>query len=214
MRKLFRTTALALVFAAGAAAAQTLPSNKVAQSPNQQQSTPQGGEQQNQGTNDPRTMRDETIAPSEDKIVGPPESEAGQVTSDNLKGSPKDDATGTHRDMAEIPGATPQTMPAKYSQENADRAEYSIMGYPIQLSDEQRQAIWQAVGEQPQTTVGANETIHAEPGTFLPPLVQGQALPDSLNDNAALRGHKYVRTGDKVLIIRPANGIVRAVIEK
>jgi hypothetical protein len=178
-----------------------------------QQQSPQNGETQTESKSN--ATRDGTIAPSEDKIVGPPNAEAGQHDSNNLAGSPKDDATGGPRDMAEIPGATPQTMPAKYSQENADRAEYSIMGYPVQLSDEQKQAIWKAVGDKTATANDSGEKIHAETGVFLPPLVQGQTLPDGVsNEMAELRGLKYVKVDDKVLLVQPANGIVRGVIEE
>lgn len=214
MRDLLCTSALVLVLAAGAAGAQTLPPNERAQTPNMQQPSPQSTEQQNQGPSKSNAMRDGAIAPSEDKIGGPPESEAGQRDSKNLAGSTADDATGTHRDMAEIPGATPQTMPAKYSKDNADRAEYSIMGYPIQLSDQQKQAIWQAIGEKTATANEAGEKIHAEAGVFLPRTVEGQELPQRLHDMAELRGLKYVKTDDKVLLVQPSNRIVRGVIEE
>lgn len=213
MRDLFRTSALALVFTAGAAGAQTLPPNERAQAPNIQQQSPQNGQAQTESKSN--ATRDGTIAPSEDKIVGPPNAEAGQHDSKNLAGSPEGDATGGHRDMAEIPGATPQTMPAKYSQDNADRAEYSIMGYPVQLSGEQKQAIWKAVGTKNATANITGEKIHAETGVFLPSLVQGQALPEGMsNEIAELRGLKYVKVDDKVLLVQPANGIVRGVIEE
>jgi hypothetical protein len=215
MRDLLRTSALALVFAAGVAGAQTLPPNEQPQTPSAQQTSPQNPQKQNQGPSKSNATRDGTIAPSEDKIGGPPEAEAGQRDSNNLAGSPAGDATGSHRDMAEIPGATPQTMPAKYSQENTERAEYSIMGYPVQLSDAQKQEIWQAVGAKPATANDGGEKIYAEAGVFLPPLVQGQALPEGMsNEIAELRGLKYVKVDDKILLVQPANGIVRGVIEE
>jgi hypothetical protein len=213
MRDLIGTSALALIFSIGVAAAQTSQPAEPAQAPNMQQTSPQGAP--NQDPSDSNVTRDGTIAPSEDEIVGPPEAEAGQRDAENLAGSPTGDATGGHRDMSEIPGATPQTMPAKYSQENADRLDYSIMGYPVQLSDEQKQAIWKAVGDRGVTANTVGTTIHAETGVFLPPLVQGEEFPTGMSDSIAeLQGLKYVRVDDKILLIKPSNGIVRAVIEE
>jgi hypothetical protein len=213
MRDLIGTSALALIFSVGVAGAQTAQPSESAKPPAMQQTSPQGAP--NQGPSGSNATRDGTIAPSEDEIVGPPEAEAGQRDAENLAGSPKGDATGGHRDMADVPGATPQTMPAKYSQDNADRLEYSIMGYPVQLSDEQKQAIWQAVGDKGVTANTVGATIHAEAGVFLPSPVQGEELPEAVsNEIAEVRGLKYVRVDDKILLIKPSNGIVRAVIEE
>ena len=113
MRDLIGTSALALIFSVGVAGAQTSQPSESAKTPATQQTSPQNAGKSNQGPSDSSATRDGTIAPSEDKIGGPPEAEAGQRDAENLAGSPKGDATGTHRDMSEIPGATPQTMPAK-----------------------------------------------------------------------------------------------------
>lgn len=203
MRNLLRTTALAAVLIAGAASAQqsTSPDNQKPQgAPNdaaqqRMQNTPgaKGGDVQDAkgGSGNP--------APAQ--TVGPPE--AGNVP---LRG-----------DGMDVPGATAQTAPSKFSQKNAELAEYSIMGYPLQLSDEQKQAIWQSLGtdSKKETASAEGKTIFAEPGVFLPDGIDAQQLPEQLNSQIPeLRGLKYVKTDDKVLLVAPSNGIVRGVIEE
>jgi hypothetical protein len=202
MRNLLHTTALAAILVTGAALAQqNAPenqqpignANEAAQERLQNTPGAKGG-----------TMEDAKGGvgnPAPAQTVGPPN--AGPVP---LRG-----------DGMEVPGATEQTAPAKFSQKNADLAEYSIMGYPVQLNDEQKHAIWQAVGgEQAKETASAEgKTIFAEVGVFLPDNVDAQALPEQLNSQIPqLRGLKYVKADEKVLLVAPSNGIVRGVIEE
>jgi hypothetical protein len=200
MRNLLRSTALVAILISGVAVAQQPPGNQPTGNANEAaqervQNTPgaKGGtvEDAKGGVGNP--------APAQ--TVGPPN--AGPVP---LRG-----------DGMEVPGATEQTAPAKFSQKNADLAEYSIMGYPVQLNDEQKHAIWQAVGgEQAKETASAEgKTIFAEVGVFLPDNVDAQALPEQLNSQIPqLRGLKYVKADEKVLLVAPSNGIVRGVIEE
>jgi hypothetical protein len=200
MRNLLRSTALVAILISGVAVAQQPPGNQPTGNANEAaqervQNTPgaKGGtvEDAKGGVGNP--------APAQ--TVGPPN--AGPVP---LRG-----------DGMEVPGATEQTAPAKVSQKNADLAEYSIMGYPVQLNDEQKHAIWQAVGgEQAKDTASAKgKTIFAEVGVFLPDNVDAQPLPDQLNAQIPqLRGLKYVKADEKVLLVAPSNGIVRGVIEE
>jgi hypothetical protein len=200
MRNLLRSTALVAILISGVAVAQQPPGNQPTGNANEAaqervQNTPgaKGGtvEDAKGGVGNP--------APAQ--TVGPPN--AGPVP---LRG-----------DGMEVPGATEQTAPAKFSQKNADLAEYSIMGYPVQLNDEQKHAIWQAVGgEQAKDTASAEgKTIFAEVGVFLPDNVDAQPLPDQLNAQIPqLRGLKYVKADEKVLLVAPSNGIVRGVIEE
>jgi hypothetical protein len=115
----------------------------------------------------------------------------------------------------QVPGASSQTIPAKFSEAKADLAEGTIMGYPLQLNDQQRSAIWKALAERDTTDSARGKTIHEEPGVFLPPLVQGQEFPSGLTSEIPLlQGKKYVKTESKILIVQPANGIIRGVIQK
>jgi hypothetical protein len=201
MRSLIGTTALVAVLMAGAAAAQ--------QSPDKQQ--PQGApneaaQQRLQNTPGAAGGNKEDAKggagnPAPAQTVGPPE--AGNVP---LRG-----------DGLDVPGATRQTAPAKFSGQNAQLAEYSIMGYPVQLNEEQKQAIWQTLGvdRTKETASAEGKTIHAEVGVFLPEGVEAQALPEQLSSKIPeLNGLKYVKADDKVLLVAPANGIVRGVIQE
>lgn len=133
-------------------------------------------------------------------------------------GPPNAGPLAVRGDGLELPGATAQTAPAKFSQKNADLDDYSIMGLPVQLDDQQRHAIWEAMSDQQVTEKSGpamGQTIHAETGVFLPDNVDAQPLPDQLGAQIPqLRGLKYVKTEDKVLLVAPSNGIVRGVIEE
>lgn len=208
MRDILRGTALALIFAGAVSIAHAQQGAPTAQQP---QGAPTAQEAQGKSN----ATRDTTVAPSEDKVVGPPEAEAAQRDPNNLGGSPAGDATGEHRDLASIPGATPETFPAKYSPENAARAELSIMQVPVKLSEEQKRAIWQSVGKSSDTKTAAGDKIYAELGVFLPTDVVPEAFPDGLSRQIPeVQGLKFVKANDKVLLIAPSNGIVRGVIEE
>jgi len=201
MRNLLCTTALAAVLIAGGAAAQQSPDNQ------QQQGAPnEAAQQRMQNTSgsaggNTQDARGGSGNPAPAQAGGPPE--AGNVP---LRG-----------DGMDVPGATSQTAPAKFSRKNASLAEYSIMGYPVQLSDEQKHAIWDMLGadSSKNTASAEGKTIFAEPGVFLPDGVDAQPLPEQLSSQIPeLRGLKYVKADDKVLLVAPSNGIVRGVIEE
>jgi hypothetical protein len=202
MRNLFSTSALAAILIAGAAVAQT-------SSPANQQPVGNANEAaQERAQNTPGakggTLEDAKGGvgnPAPAQTVGPPNAGPVPVRGDGM----------------ELPGASAQTVPAKFSEKKAELAEYSIMGYPLALDDQQKQAIWQAIGgQQAKTTASAEgKTVFAEAGVFLPDNVDAQPLPDQLNTQIPLlRGLKYVKVDDKVLLVAPSNGIVRGVIEK
>ncbi len=200
MRNLLHTTALAVALVAGAASAQQAsPDNQ------QPQGTPNEAAQQRlQNTpgakgGNAQDAKGGSGNPAPAQTVGPPE--AGNVP---LRGNGLD-----------VPGATTQTAPAKFSEKNSELAEYSIMGYPVQLNDQQKQAIWQSLGadSKKETASADGKTIFAEAGVFLPEGVQAQPLPEQLSSQIPeLRGLKYVKADDKVLLVAPSNGIVRGVI--
>jgi hypothetical protein len=199
MRSLMATGALALLFATGVAVAQT----STTQNEMRGKDTPaQETGKQPGAPNAPTSASDVRGGkgnPSPDQTGGPPEAGPSPLRGDGM----------------DIPGATRQTAPAKFSQQNAKLAEYSIMGYPVQLDEKQRHAIWQALGKAGETKSADAKSITEEAGTFLPPLVQADEFPDGLSKEIpALRGLKYVKVDDKVLIVQPANGIVRGVIEE
>ena len=196
MRSLIGTSALALLFATGVAVAQAPAPKTPTDTPAQETGHQPGALNSPSSASD---IRGGQGNPSPDQTGGPPEAGPSPLRGDGM----------------DVPGATKQTAPAKFSRHNAELAEYSIMGYPVQLDEKQRNAIWQSVGPRGETKSAEGQAITEEPGTFLPPLVQADEFPDGLSKEIpALRGLKYVKVDDKLLIVQPANGIVRGVIEE
>lgn len=213
MRSLMVTSALALIVATGIASAQTSTTQDTARPDAAQQAqpkdTPAAETAKQPGTPNRATSAKDIQGgsgnPTPDQTGGPPE--AGPIP---LRGD-----TETRGNGLEVAGATEQTAPAKFSKHNAELDEYSIMGYPLQLSDQQRQAVWQAVGKDGTSKSAQGQSVVEETGVFLPSTVQGEGFPDELSKQIPiLRGLKYVQVDDKLLIIQPANGIVRGVIEE
>lgn len=207
MRSLMATSALALIVATGIASAQTSTTPDTARPDAAQQAqpkdTPAAETAKQPGAPNAPTSASDTRGgsgnPSPAQSAGPPEAGPTPLRGDGL----------------DVPGATKQTAPAKFSKHNAGLAEYSIMGYPVQLDEKQRNVIWQSIGKSGETKSAAGQAIIEEPGTFLPPLVQANEFPDALSKEIPiLRGLKYVKVDDKVLIVQPSNGIVRGVIEE
>lgn len=212
MRNLFRTSALALVLSCAATVVS-------AQQPAEQQQQPQSPPAQN-SAQPVEQEKERAKATAKDEQSGKVDGQLGNTAGRTPErgqaiGMAPSEASTDGSAPRVIPGATPQTMPAKYSKENAERAERAIMQTPVQLNDEQKQAIWQAVGQGKATASAEGKTIHAETGVFLPSPVTAEEFPAGLqNSMPALQGLKYVKVDDKVLLVQPANGIVRGVIEK
>jgi hypothetical protein len=210
MRGLLRTTALALVLAGGVAAAQT-PSQQTQTSP-QNGKSPAATERE---ANEAAKERIEAAPSAKDATIEDARGGEGHPKPDQIVGPPNAGPVPLRGDGPELPGATRQTAPAKFSAENAEKLNYSIMGYPVQLSDDQKKAIWQSIGSKSETASSQGKTIHAEAGVFLPPAVQAEDLPGNLNQQIpSVRGLKYVKTDNKILLVAPSNGIVRGVIEE
>lgn len=203
MRAFACLSAFALVFATGTVSAQewkASPQNKQTPAATEQKADEAAHERRQEFPGDAGTVTDARGgqgSPAPDHAVGPPNAGPVPVRGEGL----------------DVPGASPQTAPAKYSIGNAKLAEGTLMGRPLQLSGEQKKAIQDAIGSRSETASTINETVHAEPGVFLPPPVQAEDLPATLNRQIpALRGMKYVRADDKILLVAPANGIIRSVI--
>jgi hypothetical protein len=113
-------------------------------------------------------------------------------------------ATGDITSNAPI-GSGPQTMPAKFDADVAARDRVPIMARPLPLSVEQKRQIYDSVMS---TQAPAAET-DATPATILPATVELSTLPAGIEDQIpAVRGYKYVKLQDKVLIVAPANHVV------
>jgi hypothetical protein len=105
-------------------------------------------------------------------------------------------------------GATMQTMPAKFSARNDLLDHVPIMAWPLRLDAQQRQQIYQAVMADQSQPAQAADTL--KPASSLPyeQIENMHALPQQLSGIEALRGLAYVKTKDKVLLVRPPNRIV------
>ena len=243
MRDFFRSSALAFILTAGIAGASLAQDSKqpdaAAQPPEQKQApalskdgeasrgardaaksrlenTPGiAGPNSGGGTGQGAGEKDAASGGKTDSTVDNAQGGQGHPTPAQTIGPPNAGPLPVRGAGLEVPGATRQTAPAKFSEENSELAEYSIMGYPVQLNDQQRQAIWQSLGagESKETASAEGKTIFAEAGVFLPEGVQAQPLPEQLSSQIPeLHGLKYVKTDDKVLLVAPANGIVRGVL--
>jgi hypothetical protein len=103
-------------------------------------------------------------------------------------------------------GAGPETMPAKFDENVAARDRIAIMARPLPLSDEQKLQIYSSVIND--TQVPVTQTT-AKPATILPAWVELNALPSGLEDQIpAVRGYKYVKLQDKVLLVLPESRVV------
>jgi len=103
-------------------------------------------------------------------------------------------------------GSGPQTMPAKFDADVAARDRVPIMARPLPLSSEQKQHIYDSVMNSAQIP---SVQIDATPATILPGTVELGALPSGVEEQIpAVRGYKYVKLQDKVLIVAPANRVV------
>jgi Protein of unknown function (DUF1236) len=114
---------------------------------------------------------------------------------------------GATRDTIPSPiGATRETMPSKFNPDVAVHDRIPIMARPPALTDEQKRHIYDSVMENAHIPI--TQTT-AEPGTVLPGSVELSDLDPSVTDQIpVVRGYKYVKLQDKLLIVSPSNRIV------
>jgi len=109
-------------------------------------------------------------------------------------------------------GSSPETTPAKFDENVAARDRIGIMARPLPLTDEQKRQIYSSVMERSDAPV--TQTT-AQPATILPGSVQLSELPAGLEDQfPALRGYKYVKLPNKMLLVSPSNRIVVGEIQR
>jgi len=102
-------------------------------------------------------------------------------------------------------GSTTQTLPAKFSSRNAliDRA--PVMALPFKLKDEQLKQIFQAAMNDKDGV--AIDGANLKPATQLT-AAQADAMRPLPGASDALKGLKYLKTKDKVLLVEPSTRIV------
>jgi len=106
-------------------------------------------------------------------------------------------------------GASPQTIPAKFSSTNDTLDRIPIMAWPLGLSDQQRQRIYLAV--MADKNAPATDIDDLGRTSELPTQValnELHVLPSSIGNITQVRGLNYVKTMDKVFLVIPANRIV------
>jgi hypothetical protein len=109
-------------------------------------------------------------------------------------------------------GSTGQTTPTKFSKRNEILDRVPIMAWPMSLTDQERQQIYQAVmADKSQPAANADKLAPASELSTDQALNGMHALPASLGDIAAVTGLKYVKAKDKVLLVQAST---RTVVEQ
>jgi hypothetical protein len=105
-------------------------------------------------------------------------------------------------------GATTQTMPAKFSQRNDVLDRVPTTAWPLPLNEEQRRQIFNSV--MADNSPPATGAAALKPGSALSfeQTLDLHPLPGVVADMDGLHGLQYVKGKDKVLLVRPPNGIV------
>jgi hypothetical protein len=109
-------------------------------------------------------------------------------------------------------GATGQTMPAKFSAENDALDKMPMMGHPLPLTDEQKRMVYDSLAANPEAET---KGLTVGPANALPADVALHDLPDKLAEQLpALKGYKFAKLPDKIVIVSPPNRIVVGEITK
>lgn len=112
------------------------------------------------------------------------------------------------------PGAMPgsDAVPSRLSEKNAADDKLPTVAYTFKdLSADQRRAIYQAVSAKPpaNAATAAGGPTNVELGSVLPEAIPLAAIPDDVvNQVPRIKGFQYVKAGDKLLLVAPANRIV------
>jgi len=137
------------------------------------------------------------------------------VNSGAATAGPQNAAIGTAPANAP-PGASPQTMPSTLSPQNAAEDRLSWMQRALQLSDEEKQALRSSLlGDKDAKDETANDSrvANAKIGHVLPSsVVMHELPPEALQKAPEAHGFKYVRAGDRLLIVAPESWIVVGVL--
>jgi hypothetical protein len=105
-------------------------------------------------------------------------------------------------------GATTQTVPAKFSQRNDLLDHVPMMAWPLRLDAQQRQQIYQAVMNDGSKPAKGAEKLR--PATYVPQeqALELRPLPAQVAQIEGMQGLEYIKTENKVLLIRAANRTV------
>jgi len=156
-----------------------------------------------------------------------PDKDQAQQPSSTSNQNPKDEKTGTEpkatnppapasgvfvNGTLNVPGAPADsgTKPSKFSPANSLLDKTPIMARGPVLSDAQRKLIWERVTAES----AAPASVSAGPAMELPYTVELHDWPqDVAGQIPGMQDFKYVKTPDKILVVRPENRIVVGEIE-
>jgi hypothetical protein len=136
-----------------------------------------------------------------------PAANAGQSGSGDASGSAGANGGATAAPAGPI-GATIQTMPAKFSKRNDVLDHMPIAAWPLPLNEEQRRQIYQAVMADKSPAAADAAALKPAASLSVTQRRDMHPLPESLAAIDGLQGLQYVKAKDKVLLVRPATGIV------
>ena len=115
------------------------------------------------------------------------------------------------------PGSSPQTVPSTLSPQNAAEDRRSWMERALQLTDEEKQALRSSILRAPDAGAAATSDARiaqAKVGAILPSSVTMRDLPSEVAERLPqARGFKYVRAGDRLLIVQPESWTVVGVLQ-
>jgi len=139
--------------------------------------------------------------------AGSPAPNGGQPGSTDVTGSAGANGGASAAPAGPI-GSTIQTMPAKFSKRNDLLDHMPIAAWPLPLNEEQRRQIYQAV--MADNSPPAADAAALKPAASLSVAQRRDMhpLPESLATIDGLQGLQYLKAKDKVLLVRPATGIV------
>lgn len=106
-------------------------------------------------------------------------------------------------------GSIGSTLPAKFSKRNDVLDRTPLMAFPLSLSDEQRQQIYQAVmADKSPPADGADKLTPSSALTIDQALNGMHPLPANVRDIKVVQGLNYVKGKNKVLLVEPATRVV------
>ena len=106
-----------------------------------------------------------------------------------------------------VPGAPAdsQTAPSKVSERNAKLDAVPIMAMPLPLSDEQKQRIVASITK----SNAPIRELSAKPADMLPVTTEVSDFPAEVKQDAPILSDiQFIRTRDKILLVRAANMVV------
>jgi hypothetical protein len=140
--------------------------------------------------------------------TGEASNDPGVVSPRDAKNQPEQSPAGASTGLAPSGpiGATPQTMPSTVSAENDKLDKTPIMAQPLTITDDDKRLIFDSIAANTEVETRAIDT---EPANTLPVDVKMFDLPEKVSEQVpALKGYKYVKLTNKIVIVSAPNRIV------